>query len=223
MWGRALYDRTLGTGAEEVSAWRRAEGQARRVVVEVDDPGPAMGAQSAPEMDGAGAASLLALPWELLADQQGYLFEGGLGARVVRRIPRATSLPPLPAAERLRLLLVIARPEEEGVSFLDPRVSARPLIEALAALGHRAELEVLADGTFPALREALTRAETAGRPFHIVHFDGHGVYDPTVGLGMLCFENPADAAENKPKRRGSDRCRAAGHPAARAAGAALRA
>jgi hypothetical protein len=200
-WGRALYDRTLGTGAEQTAAWRRAAGQARRVVVEVDDPGPAAGAPSTPGTDGAGAASLLALPWELLADREGYLFEGGLGARVVRRIPRGSSLPPLPAAERLRLLLVIARPEEEGVSFLDPRASARPLIEALATLGHRAELEVLADGTFPALREALARAEKAGRPFHVVHFDGHGVYEPRVGLGMLCFEDPADAGENKLERR----------------------
>ncbi|HEX3556602.1 MAG TPA: CHAT domain-containing protein [Thermoanaerobaculia bacterium] len=193
-WGRDLYGRTLGTGAEQTSAWRRASGYDRRVVVEVDDPGPAEG-------EGAGAAALLALPWELLADPEGYLFEGALRARVVRRIPREQSKEPLPTADRLRVLLVIARPEEEGVAFLDPRASARPLIQALAPLGHRAELEVLEDGTFPALRDALMKAEKAGRPFHVVHFDGHGVYDRRVGLGMLCFENPEDAEENKLKRR----------------------
>jgi tetratricopeptide (TPR) repeat protein len=35
----------------------------------------------------------------------------------------------------------------------------------------------------------------------VVHFDGHGVYDQIVGLGMLCFENPADAKANLLKRR----------------------
>lgn len=196
-WGRALYDQTLGTASEQVGAWSDAGGNERRVIVEVEDPG----GKKVIEGAAAGAAALLALPWELLADEEGYLFEGGLAARVVRRIPRKTSKVPLPIADRLRVLLVIARPEEEGVSFLDPRASARPLIEALAPLGHRAELEVLADGTFRALREALARAQRAGRPFHVVHFDGHGVYDKALGLGKLCFEDPADAKVNKHERR----------------------
>jgi len=190
-WGRELYHRTLGLAAEPVVAWRSAEGSARRVVVEVEDEGAEAGA----------AAALFSLPWELLADEDGYLFEGTLGARVVRRIPRATTHPPLPVVERLRVLLIIARPEEEGVAFLDPRASARPLIEALSPLGYRAELEVLPDGTFPALRAALDRAQKADRPFQVVHFDGHGVYDPRQGLGQLCFEHPEDAAANKPERR----------------------
>ena len=199
-WGRALYEKTLGAAPEQTAAWRRAAGNGDlRVVVEVEDPGE--GTSPADVAAGTGAAALLALPWELLADSEGYLFEGALSARVVRRIPRAVSRDPLPVAERLRVLLVVARPEEEGVSFLDPRASARPLIEALASLGYRAELEVLADGTFPALEEALLAAERAGRPFHVVHFNGHGIYDPRVGLGMLCFEDPADAAANELKRR----------------------
>ncbi len=190
VWGRELYARTLGLGGEPTSVWRRASGTERRIILEVDDPG-----------NGAGAAALLALPWELLADEEGYLFEGSLKARVVRRIPREVAKEPLPTADRLRVLLIIARPEEEGVGFIDPRASALSLIEALAPLGHRAELEVVEDGTFPALREALAKAESQGRPFHIVHFDGHGVYDRNLGLGMLCFENPTDAEENKLQRR----------------------
>jgi tetratricopeptide (TPR) repeat protein len=192
-WGRALFDQTLGQSVEQTAAWRRATGRARRVVVEVEDTGGDGGS--------AAAAALLALPWELLADEEGYLFEGGLRARVVRRITRQASKPPLPPVDRLRVLLVLARPEEPGVSFLDPRASARPLIEALDPLGHRAELEVLSDGTFAALSQALTRADDAGRPFHVVHFDGHGIYDRTAGLGRLCFEHAADAAANKLERR----------------------
>jgi hypothetical protein len=30
------------------------------------------------------------------------------------------------------------------------------------------------------------------RPYHVVHFDGHGTYDRCVGLGGLCFEHPSD-------------------------------
>lgn len=190
-WGRQLYDRTLGASAKQTSAWRRATRHDRRVVVEVEDPGAEKGS----------AAALLALPWELLAAEQGYLFEGGLSARVVRRIPREDTKDPLPAGDRLRVLLVIARPEEEGVDFIDPRASARPLIDALAPLGHTAELEVLIDGTFPALEQALADADKIGRPFHVVHFDGHGIYDRDLGLGKLCFENPADARANKLERR----------------------
>jgi hypothetical protein len=51
----------------------------------------------------AGAAALLALPWELLADNEGYLFEGALHARVVRRIPRRSSKAPFSLADRLRV------------------------------------------------------------------------------------------------------------------------
>ncbi len=32
----------------------------------------------------------------------------------------------------------------------------------------------------------------ADRPYHVLHFDGHGVYDCRVDLG-LCFEHPVDA------------------------------
>jgi hypothetical protein len=40
VWGRDLYNRTLGAGADQIFAWRRASGHDRRVVIEVDDPGP---------------------------------------------------------------------------------------------------------------------------------------------------------------------------------------
>ena len=42
------------------------------------------------------------------------------------------------------------------------------------------------------MRAELDRARQEQRPYHVVHFDGHGVYDRTVGLGGLCFESPDD-------------------------------
>ena len=79
------------------------------------------------------------------------------------------------------------------MSYYDHRSSALPLVEALEALGDLAETRVLQPPTFPALRAALEEAEQQDRSFHVVHFDGHGVFDRTIGLGGLCFEDPRDA------------------------------
>jgi tetratricopeptide (TPR) repeat protein len=48
----------------------------------------------------------------------------------------------------------------------------------------------------------LRKASEAGKPFHVVHFDGHGVYDRERSLGALCFEDPADT--HKLSRRASE-------------------
>ncbi|MCU0865310.1 MAG: CHAT domain-containing protein [Planctomycetes bacterium] len=63
-------------------------------------------------------------------------------------------------------------------------------MEALPGL---VKIHVLSPPTLPALRQELDRARTQKQPYHVVHFDGHGVYDPKVGLGGLCFELPEDA------------------------------
>lgn len=56
---------------------------------------------------------------------------------------------------------------------------------------------MLSPPTFPALREALERQERSqqehSQQYHVVHFDGHGVYNRNIGLGGLCFEDPQDA------------------------------
>lgn len=68
---------------------------------------------------------------------------------------------------------------------------------------------MLPDGTFAALENALDEARKAGKPFSVVHFDGHGVYHPDLGLGMLCFEDASDAEQGLLKRKselvGADR------------------
>jgi hypothetical protein len=59
-------------------------------------------------------------------------------------------------------------------------------------LGGLVRIHVLGPPTFDALGKELKRAFDAREPYHVVHFDGHGVYDRTVGLGGLCFEEPQD-------------------------------
>ncbi|MCP4054726.1 MAG: CHAT domain-containing protein, partial [Mesoflavibacter sp.] len=72
-----------------------------------------------------------------------------------------------------------------------------PLVEAFAALGGRVELEILGEPTLAGLSGALA---TAKHPYHVVHFDGHGIYSRKRGLGALCFEHPADAEKLDQRR-----------------------
>jgi tetratricopeptide (TPR) repeat protein len=187
-WGEALFEAALGD-TPPWRAWERAQG-VRRVVVEVVERSTQT-ASSETTVDAASA--LLALPWELLARRGRYLFAGREGVRVVRRLPRTHELAPAPpsASDHLRVLLVLSRPEE---GWLQPRVSLSPILQALQPLGDRVQVRLLEQATLPALRAALEEAVEEGRPYQVVHFDGHGVYDRTVGLGALLLEHPADEA-----------------------------
>ena len=98
----------------------------------------------------------------------------------------------------MRVLLVSPRPDDEKAGYIDHRVSALPVVDALSLLGDLAELTVLDPPTLPALRSELRRAFRARKPYHVVHFDGHGVYDKRHGWGALCFEDPRDSGQVGP-------------------------
>ena len=83
----------------------------------------------------AAATQWLSLPWELLHDGQSYLCQGARGVRVRRQLPSPQSRPPIVTAPPLRVLLVSPRPEDTRAVYLDHRVSAQPVVEALNALG----------------------------------------------------------------------------------------
>ncbi len=122
----------------------------------------------------------------------GFLFQGRKPVRVRRRLPntRVLDLPLLDPP--IRCLLVSPRPEDGACGYIDHRVSALALVEAMEGLGGLVELAILSPPTLGALREELARAAGARTPYHVVHFDGHGVYDRRAGLGGLCFEDPRD-------------------------------
>ncbi|MGH7492398.1 MAG: CHAT domain-containing protein [bacterium] len=82
--------------------------------------------------------------------------------------------------------------EDKSITYIDHRVSAKPLVEAVERLGELATLTVLTPPTLLALRQELKRASEASQPYDVVHFDGHGVYDRKQGLGALCFEDTKD-------------------------------
>jgi hypothetical protein len=103
-------------------------------------------------------------------------------------------------ATPIRILLVTARPEDEACGYIDHRASALPLVEAMEALPGLVKIHVLSPPTLPALRQELDRARGEKKPYHVVHFDGHGVYDKHVGLGGLCFELPEDTGKLEQRR-----------------------
>ncbi|MCA9542031.1 MAG: CHAT domain-containing protein, partial [Myxococcales bacterium] len=137
--------------------------------------------------EAAAQATLLALPWEMLATPTGPLFQRdpAVGLRRVL-VPRDARRPLKPTRAPIRVLVVVARPDKAGL--IDPRASADALIDAVAPLGEAVTLRFLRPPTVEALAEAVREGG-----FDVLHFDGHGVYEPTTGLGFLCFEH-RDAA-----------------------------
>ncbi len=202
-WGRQLHDEAIPAAHSEnvIDAWAKiSEHASRRFSVYVD----ASLEVGTPDADAAvvreAATLLLGLPWELLHDGHDFLFQGAKPTRVRRRLPNTLRLDVSVVAAPIRVLLVTARPEDEACGYIDHRASALPLVEAMEELGGLVRLHVLSPPTFEALSKELKRAFDAREPYHVVHFDGHGVYDRHVGLGGLCFEDPQDTDKLEKRR-----------------------
>jgi tetratricopeptide (TPR) repeat protein len=152
--------RRLFSSPEAAGIWERARDRLGEVRVEVDtDPG-----------DGPGLA------WELLRDpSRDAALALGAGA-FVRTHLRAAAHPdlPTPSGDRLRVLLVICRPG--GPADVPFRSVAGRLLRGGAEHMEGLDLDVLRPATFARLSQVLHAAKAAGRPYHVVHFDGHGTY-----------------------------------------------
>lgn len=202
-WGRLLHDAALPAdkAASVLQAWAQvSDGAARRFSVhvepELDDGAPEADVLAAREA----ATLLLGLPWELLHDGRGFLFQGGRPVRVRRRLPNTHAVEPPVLATPIRILLVSPRPEDEACGYIDHRASSLPLVRAMEELGEVVHLTLLATPTLASLQQALQRAKAAGQPYHVLHFDGHGSYNRQVGLGGLCFEHDEDGEQIGPRR-----------------------
>ena len=203
-WGQLLYKEAMPSDytANVLKAWAHIVGNAgRRFSVQADASLEAGASKADEEAAKEAGNTLLGLPWELLHDGRGFLFQGAKPTRVRRRLPNAGEDLGVPVvATPIRILLVAARPEDDACGYIDHRASALPLVEAMEQLGGLVRIHVLSPPTLPALREELKRAHDAHEPYHVVHFDGHGVYDRRVGLGGLCFEDPRDVGKLEKRR-----------------------
>lgn len=192
-WGRKLYDSVNAEPARGVlDTWSATGAAERRFTVKVDRKLIAGTPQQKQKEADQAAVLLLGLPWELIHDEQGYLFQGARPVRVRRGLPNSDRHRAVAAEPPIRVLLVSPRPEDESAAYVDHRISARPLVEALSRLGHLACLKLLETPTFPALEKELQDTRERGEPYHVVHFNCHGVYDSTQNQGKLCFEDPSD-------------------------------
>ncbi|MDA1052868.1 MAG: CHAT domain-containing protein [Planctomycetota bacterium] len=122
-------------------------------------------------------AEVASIPWELIRDPKTDAALALRAASFVRSHSKAATPPELPHNESgpIRILLVICRPSGDGdVPF---RSVATQLIKGL---GDQASdlfrLDVLRPATFARLALVLRQAKAAGEPYHVVHFDGHGMY-----------------------------------------------
>jgi hypothetical protein len=119
---------------------------------------------------------------------------------VRRRLPATKRFEVPVVATPIRILLVTARPEDEACRYIDHRASALPLVEAMEGMPGLVKIHVLSPPTLPALRDELDRARAQENRYHVVHFDGHGIYDSKAGLGGLCFEHPEDIQKLQKRR-----------------------
>jgi tetratricopeptide (TPR) repeat protein len=159
--GSELFERIFGT-RDAQRLWDRAQQRLEQVRVEVaGDP-----------TQGAG------LPWELLRDpvtDVAVALRAASFVRIHSQPARPVQLPELSSGDHLRVLLVICRPAgREDVPF---RSVASHLVrsDAQTALPGL-ELDVLRPPTFGQLSRVLHAAAARGQPYHVVHFDGHGIY-----------------------------------------------
>ena len=124
------------------------------------------------------------VPWELMREPVADLPLALSVGSFVRRHSKAAmrAHPTAPEAGKTRILLAICRLEDDRVGF---RSVARQLIRGLSEAARQPfELEVLRPPTFEQLAKRLLEAKAEGKPFHAVHFDGHGL------AGEIFFENP---------------------------------
>jgi tetratricopeptide (TPR) repeat protein len=167
-WGQKLFGAVFGSGHHRELFATLIDGSAPILTVATRD------------------LDVLRLPWEMMADGCGPLTRRRVTIR--RQLetawqPKAYEAGTLP----LRILLVVSRPDDIG--FLDPRNTSRAILDALTPLGNGVVADFCRPATVNRLEGMLTAAERAGRPYHIVHFDGHGTFTPMSQIGALCFED----------------------------------
>ena len=157
--GEELFKRVFSPG-DAAGVWARMGDDLAEVRVEVDtDPGDARG-----------------LPWELLRDPSTGM-PLALSARefVRTHLEAAGGMAlPDPGGDRLRVLLVICRPG--GRADVPFRSVASRLFRGGTNQMPGLDLNVLRPPTYARLAEVLQGAKDAGRPYHVVHFDGHGMF-----------------------------------------------
>ena len=174
--GQGLFAALLGAdgvaGCYRASAALAAErGEELRVVLRVDDP------------------VLAGLPWEAMFDHEA----GAYVCRrdqLVRHVPVASAPAPLQVRPPLRILGVVSSPRD--LHRLDADAEKEHLARALAGPASQglAEVHWAPDATWAGLHEMLMDGE-----WHVLHYIGHGSFDPARDEGVLALEREDGRAD----------------------------
>jgi CHAT domain/WD domain, G-beta repeat len=166
--GQALFAALLGTG-EVTGRYRAAaavaaeRGEGLRVVLRIDTP------------------ALAGLPWEAMYDQAAgeYVCRRD---QLVRHVPVGSVPAPLGVRPPLRILGVVSSPR--GLPALDVEKEQEQLARALARPVSQglAELHWAPTATWADLQDLLLDGE-----WHVLHFMGHGDFDPERDEGVLAL------------------------------------
>jgi hypothetical protein len=124
------------------------------------------------------------LPWELLYGPSGFLALS-VQTPVVRHLEHSNPFRPLRIAWPLRVLIVVASPD--GHDLLDGEKELEQIRAALGWLERTGIVKV--DRLEPPTLDALNSRLGSGKPYHVLHFIGHGTFDSSRREGMLLFEN----------------------------------
>jgi hypothetical protein len=131
------------------------------------------------------APALAALPWEFLYDRVRNRFLCLSERTPIVRFPEVPDpFRPLNISRPLKILVVISSPADH--SALDNEQEWELLLAALEPLIQRNAVEIqrLTKVTLASLRRALRQDD-----WNVLHFVGHGGFDPSIGDGVLVFED----------------------------------
>jgi CHAT domain/WD domain, G-beta repeat len=132
---------------------------------------------------------LAELPWEFLYDQARNRFMCLSDRTPLVRFLEVPDPPrPLPVSPPLRILVMISSPRDAGFAELDVEQEWTRLHGVLSGLEQAGmvQLERLETATLSALRQRLRRDD-----WHVLHFIGHGGFDPHAQDGVLVLEDQA--------------------------------
>jgi hypothetical protein len=150
---------------------------------------------------------LAAVPWEYLhtpdrAGRRGTFLAYDPAVVLSRYIPLESGIGSLSTETQVRVLVVVSQPDDPRLA----EVVADPVLEAIghAAKALKFKVQVVRDPTAEDLSHAIITQEP-----HLVHFMGHGEFDPDRGQGSLALASPSGGADWVDDRRLADLLRRA--------------
>jgi hypothetical protein len=125
------------------------------------------------------------LPWEYLYDASRQNFLAlSKETPIVRFLELPEPVEPLSASGPLNLLAVLSSPSDYDALDVESEWTRLQQAAQSSSAQNRLTLERLATPTLDALRAQLRKKD-----YHILHFIGHGEFDPATQEGALIFQN----------------------------------